>query len=66
MSKFFVMIHAQGGQCVIPLTEEDGEVAMFEDVDSATSAAWDNDMAASFGYDIFQMGHGVDGGDGIA
>lgn len=58
------MIHNQRGTAVIPLTLED-EVAMFETQEEAMEAAYNNDMAVAFGFDLFMAGNGIDGGDGI-
>jgi hypothetical protein len=62
---FFIMIHNQRGDCVMPMTDADNndEVAMFETVEEATEAAHSHHMCTAFGWDLFQAGCGIDGGD---
>lgn len=64
MNKFFVMIHRQDGSGVLPLTS-DGEVAMFSTMEEAMDAGDNDDMAISFGFDVYQMCGGIDGRDGL-
>ncbi len=62
---FFIMIHHQRGEGVMPMTDGDDHVAMFETVDEATEAANGCDAATAFGWDLFQAGCGIDGGDAL-
>ncbi len=63
---YFIMIHNQRGTAVLPMTCEEGEeVAMFGTIDEATEAANTHDMCIAFGWDLFQVGCGIDGGDGL-
>lgn len=59
--RFFVMLHSQRGDRVLPLVEENGEVCMFDSTSDAVEAANENDFAVAFGFDVFQMFCGIDG-----
>lgn len=62
---YFIMLHHQRGGGVTPLMDKDDNVAMFATVEEATDAASSQIMAQAFGWDLFAVGGGIDGGDGL-
>lgn len=59
MSKYFVMIaHPSNNVPAIPMTEDNDDIAFFDDEDDARWAGENNSMAKAFGYEIFQLGTG--------
>jgi 6-phosphogluconolactonase/glucosamine-6-phosphate isomerase/deaminase len=63
--RYFVIIHSQNGQNAIPMTDDCGDVKMFDLESEAMQAAEENDMARTFGWDVFMLGVGVNGGDAL-
>lgn len=59
MNEFIVIIHTTP-PC--PL-RHGGEMAVFSSDTAAMDAANDNDLANSQGFDVFELGCGIDGGD---
>lgn len=55
---YFVMIHSQSGDRVLPLVDSEGEVVMFGSTAEAADAAEQNPMACAFGWDVFMVGGG--------
>lgn len=55
--KFFVMMYSQDGNSVIFLSEEDDEVALFDDEVEAHEAANDNAFARAFDYEVHEVGN---------
>ena len=55
---YFVMLNTQPGG-ITPMTDENGELAMFELLSSASEAAINNPLGAHFGYEVFERGCGV-------
>jgi hypothetical protein len=55
---YFVMIHNQKGNKILPLVDENDEVCMFGSIKTADHTAKRNIAAQAFGYEIFRVGCG--------
>lgn len=53
MSNYFVMMNNQKGTHIIPLVDDNDEVALYEEYEDAESDAINNPYAVAFGYSIF-------------
>jgi hypothetical protein len=58
MSNFFVMMNSQKGNYIMPLVDEDQEVALWPTLEEAKAAVKGNPYAEAFGYEIFERGTG--------
>jgi hypothetical protein len=56
--KHFVMILSQDGKMVMPMTEPDGEVALYITASDARMVAKKHALCQAFGYEIHCMGDG--------
>ena len=54
---YFVIIHHPNGR-VYPLIEDDDNMAMFKTASDANVAGYENDLAATYGFEIFELGNG--------
>ena len=53
---FFIMINSQNNEYIIPMTDNNNEVALFETYNEAKEIADDHPMCDAFGYEIFRRG----------
>lgn len=56
MGKWFVMMHSQRGEHVMPLVDDDGEVMLWETEGEANDAARENPYANAFGFHAYEVG----------
>lgn len=54
---FFVMLNTQCGG-ITPMTDADGDLATFDDLDSARHGADNCSLGEAFGYEVFERGTG--------
>lgn len=54
---YFVMLNTQNGSCS-PMTEDNGDVAFYADIEDAVRDAEDNVLGNQFGFEVFQRGCG--------
>lgn len=60
---YFVMLWNQGATQLVPMcSEKTGELEMFETLLDATECAQHTTFGANFGYEIFEVGCGVECG----
>lgn len=57
---YFVMLWNQKCTLLVPMTEENGELAMFLTEEEAFAAGKENHMGKHFGFDVFEAGCGID------
>jgi len=57
---FFVMLWNQKSTLLVPMTEEDGELSMYQTAEEAHTAGEENHMGKHFGFDVFEAGEGVE------
>jgi len=58
---FFIMLNWPERDFVVPLEDENKNVAMFETEKEARALAEDHDTCQAFGYEIFKRGMGSTG-----
>ena len=56
--EFFVMLYTQNGSYT-PMMENDEDMAKYETIDDARAAAENSMLGSAFGYEVFQIGCGV-------
>lgn len=54
------MLWNQKCTLLVPMTEENGELAMFLTEEEAFAAGKENHMGKHFGFDVFEAGCGID------
>jgi len=54
---FFVMLNTQDGGYT-PMTDDDGELAKFDWLEAARSAAENSSLGSAFGFEVFERGMG--------
>ena len=55
---FFIMINSQNNEYIIPMTDNNNDVALFETYNKAKEIADTHPMCCAFGYEIFRRGCG--------
>ena len=55
---FFAMLYNQSGTRLVPMADPEGELMMYPDIESATTAAEHTLYGSEFGYDIYKAGFG--------
>jgi hypothetical protein len=55
MKPFFVMLISQKQDILIPLMDENGELAMFDTEHEANKFAADNPMGQAFGFIVYEV-----------
>ena len=58
---YFVMLYTQNGHGVAPLVDEKEEVCQFNSGADAFAAGQRNVMGAAFGFEVFEVGEGIQG-----
>lgn len=62
MSKdFFIMLHSQSGDKVLPIVDENENVVLYESEEEAINAMKGHLYAESFGFEVFELGTGTFG-----
>ena len=56
---YFVMLNCQNGM-ILPLVGDNEEVCMFSSENDAMIAANDTVLGSAFGFEVFELGGGVD------
>lgn len=60
MKPYFVMLSTQRGGAAVPLTVDD-EMGFFATIKEAKAAAESTVFGREFGYEVFELGYGIDG-----